>query len=260
MMYFMRLRSLLALIIILLSNEVVAQNNKIVFSVNAPGTKPYLYFDEKSNSYQGIIVDLFASIEGEHRFDVTYLDTSRNRYEKTLLNKQADLFVSAEDWLYSPGEFLFSDTLAQHDSHLYSVTPFKHEFDIKKIEHATICTRTNFIYPMLSEHFKTGQLIRLDSTNQSTMTSMLLKERCSYLISGKEDAHAEMFSAKYCNNVFFQSPAVISSVNMILVIRQDRPELLKIINPYLKNFIVSGQRDKSFIKHVGALKFPKQRC
>ena len=247
-------------VLLMISLDGTAQPTKIVFSVNAPGTKPYLYFDVKSNTYQGIVVDFFASIDQENAMSIEYLDTSRNRYEKTLRSKQADLFLSAKDWLQTPEAYLFSNTIALQQSHFYATQPFAESFDLNALQPTTICTRTNFMYPTLDKSFQTGRLMRLDSTDQSTMTAMLLKGRCQYLVIGKEDAHAELFNAQYCDEVFFESPQVISSVKMVFVIRQDRLDLLKILNQQLQQFVASGQLDASFLKHIGTSNFPKMQC
>lgn len=250
----------ITLLAVTFSSNVVAHNKKIVFSVNAPGTKPYLYYDDHSQTYQGIVVDFFATIDSANAFSVEYLDTSRNRYEKTLLNNQADLFLSSSDWLYMPDAYLLSETIALHHSYLYSIQQFDQLFDLKTIEQTTICTRTNFVYPTLNELFKAGTLIRVDSTDQSTMTSMLLKGRCRYVVFGKEDAHPELFNPKYCQEVFFESPAAISSVEMVFVVRHDRRDLLEVLNHSLRTFVTTGKLEASFQKHIGSSKFPKERC
>lgn len=260
MLFFYRLRMVLLLFVSVASFGVSAKNNQLIFSVNAPGTKPYLYFDDELASYQGVVVDFFASIESDNAFEVIYLDTSRTRYEQTLKSKKADLFLSARDWLRDPDAFFLTDALTQHNSHLYATRQFDADFDLKAIEPITICTRSNFVYPVLTEFFNTDKLIRLDSTNQSTMTAMLLKGRCRYLISGKDDAHAELFSSKYCKYVFFESAEVISSVNMVFVVRQDQRELVEILNSYINKFISSGKRDESFRRHLGNQNFPKHQC
>jgi polar amino acid transport system substrate-binding protein len=260
MPFYCRARILLSLLFFVCSVDVAAKNEQLIFSVNAPGTKPYLYFDEKTNAYQGIVVDFFATMQGDSAFDVVYLDTSRNRYEETLSRNKADLFLSAKDWLRDPQAFWFSDTIAPHNSHLYATRQFATDFDLQAISQSNICTRTNFIYPTLNDAFTHGKLTRLDSTNNATMTMMLLKNRCQYLVLGKEDAHAELFSAKYCNNVFYESTEVISSVNMVFVIRQNRTDLVNVLNTHLQAFIAKGLRDQSFIKHIGTAKFPKPRC
>jgi len=242
------------------ASAAAAKGHPLVFSVNAPGTKPYLYFDEKRQSYQGIVVDFFASIEGDNRFEVDYLDTSRSRYEETLLTHKADMFISAKAWLQHPDSFWTSLALAAHNSHLYATKPFAASFNLQQLSQATVCTRTNFVYPSLHGRFRNQRLLRLDSSNNSTMTAMLAKGRCDYLVMGQEDAQAEMFRPNYCHTAIYESPTVISSVDMVLVIRADKPELQRRLNTELQRFIRSGQRDQSFQKHAGSAKFPKPRC
>lgn len=229
----------------------------VVFAVNAPGTKPYLYFDEKTGLYQGIVVDFFAAMPSDQQVVVQYLDTSRGRYEQTLLAQKADVFISAKDWLRLPQAFLYSDTVAPHESHLYATSRFYGDAELYTSGGATICTRTNFVYPTLQPHFANGDAIRLDSTTNSTMTAMLLKHRCKFMVLGKDDAHAELFEPSYCQHEFHQSPQAISSVNMVFVVTPERADLLQTLNTQLQLFIRSGQRDQSIRKHSGVQQFPK---
>lgn len=232
----------------------------LTFSVNAPGTSPFLYFDEASNSYQGVVVDFFASFEDKKAFKVVYLDTSRARYENTVINASADLFLSAKAWLKDTGSFIFSNTLITHDSHIYATKKFTTDFLPAQSGQATVCTRYNFTYPSLGPHFNDKDLIRINSSNQSTMTDMLIKSRCSFLIMGAQDARAEMFRPKYCMQEFFESANVISSVDLVLVMRPDLGIIQDSINRQLVRFIDSGQRNLSVKHHVGRQIFPKQTC
>jgi polar amino acid transport system substrate-binding protein len=259
MKYFWLLLSLLWMPCVTASPELEEKIN-LTFSVNAPGTSPFLYFDEAANSYQGVVVDFFASFEDKEAFNVVYLDTSRARYENTVINASADLFVSAKAWLKDTGSFIFSNTLVTHDSHIYSTTKFTTDFLPAKFTKATVCTRYNFTYPALGSHFNNKDLIRINSSNQSTMTDMLIKSRCRFLIMGAEDARAEMFRPKYCMQAFFESPNVISSVDLVLVMHPALGIIQDTINRQLVKFIDSGQRNLSIKHHVGKKIFPKRTC
>ena len=55
---------------------------KVRFAVNTPGAAPYLYYDENSKRYEGIVVDFFNSGELLNQFQVIYLDSNRTRSEE----------------------------------------------------------------------------------------------------------------------------------------------------------------------------------
>ena len=235
---------------------------EIIFAINSPGSPPYLYFDTQSQSYQGVVVDFFASFAEEANLNVTYLDSSRARNELLLHQGKADMFLSGEEWLDDPNGFIFSKPLIQHDSYLYATTAFDGPFVPAESNGETVCTRFGYKYPVLQAAFENQEhtLIRVDSASQTLMALMLTKGRCDYAIMSEQNALSVLNKRQFCNNEFYQSPNIISSISLVLVIRAGRQELLPIINQYMAGFIRNGQLSRSIKRHSGEHQFPKLVC
>lgn len=234
----------------------------ITFAINSPGSPPYLYFDSQSQSYQGVVVDFFNSIADEANLQVTYLDSSRARNELLLRQGKADMFLSGEEWLDDPRGFIFSDPLIQHDSYLYATTAFEGPFEPMERAGESVCTRFGFKYPVLQTAFdhQDQPLIRVNSASQTLMALMLTKGRCDYAIMSEQNALSVLNKQQFCDNEFYQSPNIISSVDLVLVLRPGRQAMLPAINQYMATFINSGQLSRSIKRHSGEHKFPKQVC
>lgn len=235
---------------------------EIIFAINSPGSPPYLYFDTQSQSYQGVVVDFFASFAEEANLNVTYLDSSRARNELLLRQGKADMFLSGEEWLDDPSGFIFSKPLIQHDSYLYATTEFDGPFVPAESNGEAVCTRFGFKYPVLQGAFEDQEhpLLRVDSASQTLMALMLTKGRCDFAIMSEQNALSVLNKRQFCYSEFYQSPNVISSVDLVLVSRPAKQTLLPLINRYMDRFINSGQLSRSIKRHSGDHKFPKLTC
>jgi polar amino acid transport system substrate-binding protein len=234
----------------------------IRFAVNTPGSPPYLYYDENSKRYQGIVVDFFNSDEMSNQFPVVYLDSNRARSEDLLTSSSVDVFLSSPNWLSKPNDFLFSEELITHNSYIYSTTNFEGPFVPEENVSLSICTRYGFVYPVLTEYFnrEENNIGRVDSSSQSTMAMMLSRGRCDFAILNEHNARSVMFNETFCSTAFYQSPNIISQVSLVFVIRSDLSSLKDKIDIALKHFVESGQRQLSLERHSGVNQFPKVKC
>lgn len=232
------------------------------FAVNTPGAPPYLYYDESTKRYEGIVVDFFNSNELSHQFRLVYLDSNRARSEDLLKSSSIDLFLSSESWINKPNNFLFSEEFIKHESYIYSTTNFQRPFVPEENLFSSICTRYGFTYPVLQPFFerKEDNIQRIDSSSQFTMAMMMSKGRCDFAIMNEHNARAVMFDQTFCSSEFFQSTNVISRVSLAFVIRPDLTSLKNKIDIALQHFIKSGQRQLSLERHSGVNQFPKLKC
>lgn len=245
------------------SSAFATESKKVVrFAINTPGSAPYLYFDTKTQDYQGVLVDFFSSLEARSIYVATYMDSSRARNEQLLLDGQADVFLSSPEWLDHPTSFIFSDPIMVHASYIYSTRNFDGPFVPQEHPNASVCTRYGFIYPVLQTHFEKANdgLVRVDSSSQTTMAAMLSKNRCDFAIMSEQNALSIMFDDTFCRSTFYQSPNIISAVDLVIVVRPGLEELQQAINIEMKRFIESGEREKSIERHSGRYHFPKQEC
>lgn len=245
------------------SSVFAAEAKKVIrFAINTPGSAPYLYFDTKTQDYQGVLVDFFSGLETRSMYVATYMDSSRARNEQLLLDGQADVFLSSPVWLDHPTSFIFSDPIMLHASYIYSTSNFHGPFVPQEHPNASVCTRYGFIYPVLQAHFDKAQngLVRVDSSSQTTMATMLSKNRCDFTIMSEQNALSIMFDDTFCRSTFYQSPNIISAVDLVIVVRPGLEDLQEAINIEMKRFIESREREKSITRHSGSYHFPKQVC
>ena len=251
--------ALLSLSFILVS-QAVAKKQHIKFAVNSPGSSPYIYLDNITGKYQGVVVDFFANLEKSDNFTIEYLDSNRARSEELLLRGFADIFLSSAEWLEQADRFIFSNTLMHHNSYMYSTNMYTQAFYPSQNMRAFVCTRHNYTYPVLSHYFDNKMLMRVDSSSQTTMALMLAKGRCDFAIMSNDNARTIMSSTEFCDTEFHQSPNVISAVDIAFVIRPKLRDVKNQIDTLLDTFISSGERDKSLQRHVGNQVFPKYQC
>lgn len=245
---------------LMLISQANAKKYHIRFAVNSPGSAPYIYYDDISGKYQGVVVDFFASLEESGNFKVEYLDSNRARSEELLLRGFADMFLSSVVWLEQPDNYIFSNALMHHNSYMYSTFAYTQAFNPIQNRRAFICTRHNYTYPVLNHYFDNNMLMRVDSSSQTTMALMLAKGRCDFAIMSDDNARTVLSNSEFCDIEFYQSPNVISAVDVAFVIRSELSDVKKQIDELLAIFISSGERDKSVQQHVGIQVFPKLLC
>ncbi|MDC8829280.1 substrate-binding periplasmic protein [Alteromonas gilva] len=234
----------------------------INFAINSPGSAPYLYFDPETRQYKGVVVDFFASFADREQLAMRYQDSSRARNELLVKEGKSDMFLAARVWLDNPDSFIYSDKLMSHASFMYATKPFSSPFIPEEHPGATVCTRRGFIYPVLQRYFANEQngLSRVNSISQTTMAMMLARERCQFAIMNEQNALSILTHSRFCDTDFYQSPNVISEVDLVLVIRPERRDAQELINKYIAEFIHSGQLEASVARHSGDQGFPKLKC
>lgn len=256
------LLTVLSFVLIYTSSPLYAAPKPIRFAINAPGSQPYLYVDEATQSYQGVVVDFFTFVESTADFAVSYLDSNRVRSENFLLQKEADVFLSATEWLNNPEHFIFSGMFMTHSSYIYSTSAFYGPFVPMDNANASMCTRYGFIYPVLQQYFykKRGGLVRVNSNSQIAMAMMLARGRCDFTIMSEQNAQSIMFDERFCDTTFYQSSNSISDVELVFVIRPELTEFRERVRLALQRFRDSGALQASIKKHSGFHEFPKGKC
>jgi hypothetical protein len=57
---------------LMLISQANANIHQIKFAVNSPGSAPYIYYDNISGKFQGVVVDFFTNLEKSGRFKLEY--------------------------------------------------------------------------------------------------------------------------------------------------------------------------------------------
>ncbi|WJG08820.1 ABC transporter substrate-binding protein [Aliiglaciecola sp. LCG003] len=238
----------------------VAQPARVTFVLNAPGAPPYSYLNSQTNEYQGVVVDFFAALERSLQLEVVYLDSSRARSEKFLHEGKADIMLSSTAWLVTPEKLIYSAPLLKHQSYLYGLKPLPEAFSLDTAPRLTICTRRSYFYPILQPYFAQRKLMRADSSSQSTMVNMLVKNRCDLAIMNEYNALAIFNEAQFCKTTFYQSVEPISSVNLNFILRPELTDIQVLINQHLVKFIRSGELEQSMQRHAKKINLAKRNA
>ncbi|MFA3792779.1 substrate-binding periplasmic protein [Aliiglaciecola sp. SL4] len=225
--------------------EQIKSPGKLVFAINDPGAPPYLYFDEKRNVYQGIVPDFFDSFDDDKKFDVVYLDSNRSRNEHLVIAGKADVFLSSPAWLSQPDKVLFSNELLLHKSYFYSLTPFAQHFSLSSVSKKLICVRRGYVYPSLMQLFKEKKLIRVDSSEQHTITNMLQKGRCDYAVMNEYNANSVINQKPFCGTTFYKSPNSVHDTPLVFVVNKELNHIIPTLNRQWRSFQESGQLKNS---------------
>lgn len=230
--------------------------DSLLFAVNTPGSPPYLYYNSDSQSYQGVVVDFFSQLERNKIPIITFLDSSRGRSEKFIIDGKADMMLSSRSWLENPDLISVSDKLLTHKSYLYSVSAFESDFTLQNKKKMRICTRRGFAYPGLQSYFENNQHFRADSSSQATMAMMLQKKRCDYAVMNNYNAAAIFANQLYCQTKIYQSPTPTNSVDIVFVMGSKMHKLKTLINQQIKVFSESEQLNEALLKHSSNPTFP----
>ena len=234
-----------------------AEPKPLRFAVNSPGSFPYLYFDSQSQTYLGLVPDFFADLEQQGILKAVFIDSNQLRSEQAIIEGKVDLYLANQGWLKQPEKVITSIPIVHHLTYLYSLSPFSDEFSVETLVKKQICTQQDFIYTGLQQSFKSKKLVRLDSSSQTTIGSMLANGRCDYAILNNYNAKIVFSEAEYCHLVIYQSPHPTSEIDLTVVMRPELHEVKIIIDKQIKAFISSGRAKTSLLTHSTKPIFPK---
>lgn len=234
-----------------------AEPKSLLFTVNSPGSFPYLYYDFSKQTYEGLIPDFFADLEQQGIFKIVYVDSNQSRSEQFVIDGKVDLYLANREWLKQPEKVIASQSIVQHLTFLYSLTPFESSFSVEALVNKTVCTQQDYIYTGLQKLFKDKKLKRFDSSNQETIASMLAKGRCDYAILNDYNATDIFDESEFCQIAIYQSPQSTSVIDLTILMRPELDEVKTIIDKHMQTFIPSGKADKSLLSHSPMPSFPK---
>jgi ABC-type amino acid transport substrate-binding protein len=248
----------LSALISCISDAQTSKAQNIIITVNSPGSLPYLFFNTNTQKYSGLVVDFFQELQQKGLFIPTFIDSNQARSEQFLIEGKADIYLANPTWLSDPSNVLTSIPIIEHATYLYSLMPFEANFSLDKLINKRICTHHSFKYTGLQSYFDTHQLERVDASDQTTMATMLTKQRCDYLVMNNYNAAAIFSESSYCNFTIYQSPQPTSMVNLYFIIRPGLIEVKSMIDKELKLFINEGKVLASIASHSGTPRFPHQ--
>ena len=119
-MTLVRLCKLPILLLVLPFNAKLAQATEpyeLTFAVNTPGSFPYLYYDDPSQTYKGLVPEFFAALKRRELLDITFVDSNQQRSET--FAKEGKLICILRIWA---GYLSLAKSLPAY--RLFSIRPF----------------------------------------------------------------------------------------------------------------------------------------
>ncbi|MDU0355160.1 transporter substrate-binding domain-containing protein [Paraglaciecola aquimarina] len=217
------------------------------FAVISPGTAPYLYLDQASKKYEGVIVDIVKHMSSSYPIEVTFIDSNRNRIEHLIQQGDVDAFLSSADWLDNTQNLLSSEPIITHKSYIYQLTPF--ENTKQPLLKPIICTRVGYAYPALNIAIRNKEVQRMDSATQLNMMNMLKQKRCDQAIMNNHNANVILSSASFKSVKIYRSPTPIDSTKMAIFFRRDLHHFKRAIDNSIKLMQANGEITSSIHRH-----------
>jgi len=210
--------------------------------VSYPGSAPYLYQKPNNDKYFGIIPDMLSDLIKTKQLDIRFVSNSRKRSEEYLYAGKADMMLISPRWLSQPEKLITTLPLHQHRSFLYKTTKFNSSFSFTdNKDRKKVCTRKGFNYPNLDPYFLNNQLIRIDSSSQTTTLSMLFKQRCDLVILSEYHALSIMKTPLFKNKQLFRSDQPISVVPLNIVLRPELIQVKKLLDNHIEALVRTGE-------------------
>jgi len=259
----LRLVTIWVLSIVLLIGSAAADDERspstpLKVAINSPGSYPYLYFDDVSEDYQGVVRDLFNTMERELGYSFEYIDSNQLRSEEFLLNDKVDMLVISPRWLQKPDSFIFSDVIIDHETYLYSTSPFPKDFSLTSLTGQTVCTQERYIYSGITQRFEDGALRRIDSTNQALMAAMLIAKRCDFAVLNNYNAWSAFSKPSNCHATIYQSPHPTSNVSLHVALRRALAPVKRDFDSIMSMQKRNGAFEKRLTEHSLKVSFPKK--
>jgi len=224
---------------------------QLLFIVSYPGSAPYLYQQTGDDTFQGIIPDMLNPLMKTKQFDIRFVSNSRKRSEEYLYQGKADLMLISQSWLSSPEKLIATIPLHQHRSYLYQTKKFSKDFSLDMLnEGKSVCTRKGFVYPNLEPYFINNQLMRIDSSSQTSTLSMLFKKRCDLVILSEYHALTIMKLDLFKDKQLFRSDNPISIVPLNIVLRPELNHVKNMLNEHIRKLTRSGELESIISKYI----------
>lgn len=246
------MKPLLLLILLCASLPLFAKTKQpLLFIVNYPGSPPYLYFDEKTNAFEGVIPDLLKELIESKQLSIKYISNSRKRSEEYMYQGTADLLMLSKNWLKNPDKLISTIAFHQHRSFLYKANPFPDEFSLDNaIQGETVCTKKGYSYPNLAPYFKSKRLVRVDSSSHLSMLRLLFKDRCDYTVMNEFNALNLINSKFFTDKKTYRSTKPVSTVPLNIILRAEFTEEKELLDKHIATLLKNNEIQRLVDKHT----------
>ncbi|MEP1384071.1 MAG: transporter substrate-binding domain-containing protein [Paraglaciecola sp.] len=231
--------------------DVFASSNENVFKVGVLHAQepPFVYFNPSDERYLGILIDLSEELGRRMGLEVEFISTPRNKLEANILNGTYNATFLAKSWVSIPEQVLFSEYFYVYAEYLYSTHPFESTGSLSNwVEGRTVCTRENFIHPVIEPFMEQKTLKRLNVSLGAPVIRIMMKDRCDLALV--DDFRKEWLQNNIADmNVLYRTPDYVAQEHISLMLSKDWLQKLPEFNLHISNMKQSGMVDEIVKRH-----------
>lgn len=148
------------------------------------GLAPYFLADEQKQKYIGIIPDMLSGLEG---IKLTFKPVPRKRLDEALKSATINFALTHPDYTTADDALIFIPSHLEQTKMLYrSTTNSMQASDLNDINNAKICSRLGYKNPQLDEILEKQNLEYALASNNRSLLTMLVKNRCDFLVGSTD--------------------------------------------------------------------------
>ncbi|MBW4936257.1 transporter substrate-binding domain-containing protein [Marinobacter sp. F4206] len=226
-----------------LSFETAATDRKTFhFNISPNGYPPYLIVNERRPS--GIMWEVVSLIGQRLGYEVVPEKVPRKRVDEMLLEGFIDGTPRAIEWTTQPDRFLFTDPVVPIEEVFF--IPAESGLTYQSPEDLfskTVVTHLGYHYPLLQEHFDSGNIQRFDvSRDRDMFTFVLHGNRFDAAIADRLVGQW-ILRKEGLQDRFRSTRMGISNVGFRIMLRKDWQGFADAFNTELKELRESGELD-----------------
>ena len=210
---------------------------------------PFIYFNPSDERYLGILVDISEELGKRMGLDVEFISTPRNKLEANILSGDYNVTFVAESWVSIQDKVLFSEDFYVYAEYLYSTRPFESKGVLEQwVKDRTVCTRDNFIHPVIEPFMHSGALKRLNVSLGAPIIKIMIKGRCDLALV--DDFRAEWLKSNIDNmNTLYRTPGYVDQQRISLMLSKVWQQKLPEFNLNINDMKQSGLVDEIVRRH-----------
>ncbi|MFT2089852.1 substrate-binding periplasmic protein [Paraglaciecola sp. 2405UD69-4] len=210
---------------------------------------PFVYFNPKDEIYAGILIDMSEELGRRMGLKVEFIPTPRNKVEANILSGEYNATFLAKSWVSIQEKVLFSEPFYYYSEYLYSTTPFESSGAIESWARGkTICTRDNFVHPVIDPLLKQNILNRLNVSVGAPIIKIMMKGRCDLALID------EFRKEWLVNNIpnmsdIYRTPNYVSKEFISLMLNKDWQHRLQDFDSTIITMKQTGVIDEIVTRH-----------
>lgn len=231
------------------SVSAVSSENILKVGVLHAQEPPFVYFNPSDERYLGILIDLSEELGRRMKLKVEFVSTPRNKLEANILSGDYNTTFLAESWVSIQDQVLFSEDFYVYAEYLYSTRPFKSNSSLNNwVEGRTVCTRDNFVHPVIEPFMEQKTLKRLNVSLGAPIIKIMMRGRCDLALI--DDFRTEWLRNNIADmNTLYRTPDYVAQEHITLMLSKAWQQRLPEFNSHINDMKQSGVVDEIVKRH-----------